>query len=85
MSVHLTAHNLRNDDEAEVVHISNGEWVAITAAAKAFGIDVSPPTSHDPHHYSPEVLREMADRIEQLKDAPMWLRWLASEGGAHLS
>ena len=85
MSVLLTAHNLREDDEAETIHISNGQWCAITAAAKAFGIDVSPPTSHDPHHYSPETLRMMADRIEQLKDAPEWLRWLAENGGANLS
>lgn len=85
MSVHLSAHNLRDDDDAEVVNISNGEWSAILALAQAFGIDTSPPASHDPVRYTPEVLNQIADRIEQLKDAPEWLRWLAENGGAHLS
>jgi hypothetical protein len=84
MSIHLSAHNLRQDPEAEVINITNGEWCAILAAAEAFGIDVTPPENHDPIRYTPEVLRQIADRIEQLKQAPEWLRWLADNGGAHL-
>jgi hypothetical protein len=85
MSVLLSAHNLRNDDDAEFVNISNGEWCAILALAQAFGIDTSPPANHDPICYTPEVLNQIADRIDQIKDAPEWLRWLAQNGGAHLS
>lgn len=85
MSVLLTPVNPPSKDDDESVNISNGEWCAITAAAKAFGIDVSSPTSHDACRYSASILRQMADRIEQLKEAPNWLRWLADCGGANLS
>ena len=85
MSVLLTPVTPQPQEADETIHISNGEWCAICAAAEAFEIDVSPPKSHDPYRYSPETLRQMADRIEQLKGAPEWLRWLADSGGANLS
>lgn len=82
MSVHLTPKNLRDDENAEVINISNGEWCAILAFADAFGIEVKPPASHDMKFYEPGDLREIAMRIEQVKNAPEWLRYLADNGGA---
>lgn len=90
MSVLLTPVSPQPQEAEETINFSNGEWCAICAAAQAFGIDVSPPITHDPEltntpRYTADTLRKMADRIEQLKGAPEWLRWLADCGGANLS
>ncbi|MBK1884669.1 hypothetical protein JIN85_19820 [Luteolibacter pohnpeiensis] len=85
MSVHLIPVNPPEGEEDDDINITNGEWCAMCALANAFGIDVSPPENHDEVRYSPEVLRDMATRIEQIKDAPEWLRWLAECGGANLA
>jgi hypothetical protein len=84
MSVLLTPVSPQPQEADETINISNGQWAAICAAAQAFGINVTPPKSHDQNRYSAETLRQMADRIEQLKGAPEWLRWLADCGGADL-
>lgn len=86
MSVLLSPVSLiHEDDDYEDIAISNGEWCAILALGEAFGIDVTPPATHDAKHYSPEVLQQLAYRIEQISRAPQWLRWLADHGGANLS
>lgn len=86
VSVRLTPISERNSEDPESIHISNGEWAALTAFAKHFGEDV--PTwngCHDATRYTPEQLRAIATRLEQVKTAPEWLNWLAENGGAELS
>lgn len=84
MSVKLTPINAAKD--SETVNICNGTWRAITAAAKAYGEDIDVWNGfHDGQNYTPDQLRKMAARIEQIKDTPEWLRWLAEHGGAVLS
>ena len=92
MSVSLTPINFlkpESDDDVEIpdhVNISNGTWKAITAAAAAYGEDVSVWNGcHDPVRYTPDQLRAIAARIDQLSNAGEWLRWLADNGGAQLS
>jgi hypothetical protein len=81
VSVSLTPIN--GGDE---VSISNGEWLALTRLAASFGEKVTPWNQcHDPQSYSPEELRSIAIRVEQIKDAADWLNELADNGGANLS
>jgi len=85
MSVSLTPKDEENFEEPEKVNIANLTWLAMTAFAKAYGEDVEMWGGfHDPQFYSPEQLRSMADRIEQIEDSPKWLRRLADKGGAIL-
>lgn len=67
------------------VDISNGEWKAVVAACRAFGIEVPEFKSHDPYLYSPEILAEMSVRMKQLSAAHEYLDYLAKEGGAWIS
>lgn len=81
MSVSLTP--IKGGDE---VSISNGEWLALTRFAHAFGESVKPwDGTHDEKTYSPEELRAIAERVAQIKDAADWLNELADNGGAKLS
>lgn len=77
MSVKLKGKNGEDCDT------SNGEWLAITAMAEAFGvIDHKWNCCHDdPVDYSPEVLRDMAYQAEQIGKAAVYLRALADDGG----
>lgn len=70
----------------EVVGISNGAWIALTRFAHAFGENVKPWNGcHDPQTYTPDELRAIAKRVDQIKDSAEWLRMLADHGGANLS
>ena len=85
MSVNLTPKNHENAEDPERINIANGTWSAMTSLASAYGENVEKWNGyHDPQFYTPEQLRAMATRIEQIKDSPEWLRWLADEGGAIL-
>jgi len=83
MSVTLTS----PEPEEIQVNISNGEWLAITAMAREFGIlDLRWNETHDASNvYTPEELSAMADRAEQIGKAEVWLRELSHAGGAQLS
>lgn len=65
--------------------LSNGTWAAAIAASREFGIDVNWNGYHDPVRYTPDQLRQMADRMEQLGKIASSLRKLADFGGAKLS
>ena len=85
MSVNLTPKSQEQAEDPENINIANGTWSAMTALASAYGEDVGKWNGcHDPQFYTPSQLRAMATRIEQIKDSPEWLRWLADEGGAIL-
>ncbi len=80
MSVQLTSPNGYEEST------SNGQWLAMTSLAEAFGENVPQWNGHhDEVIYTPEQLRAMATRIEQLDGSPEWLRALADAGGATLS
>ena len=82
MSVTLTAVNSNGE-----VNISNGEWEAICAMGKVFGIkgcDWNGMHDQAPA-YTPEMLKEMAMRAKQIGRAESWLLELANDGGATLS
>lgn len=91
MSVSLTPINELNkargeDDYPETIGTSNGEWKAVTVACNAFEPDLPVWNGmHDSVRYTPEQLRRMADRIEQMAHMPEDLCWLADNGGAELS
>jgi hypothetical protein len=85
MSVLLTAIDTANTDSPKSISTSNGEWMAATAACNAFDPDLPKWNgNHDSVKYTPEQLRQMARRIEQMKHLPEDLRWLANLGGAEL-
>lgn len=82
MSVNLTAPKQGGTD----ANISNGHWRGLTALARGFGEEVHVwDGTHDCLFYTPEQLRRIADRVEQVKDDAAWLRELADHGGAYLS
>jgi len=77
MSVSLIA---KNGDETNT---SNGEWAAITAMAEAFGVIERKWNGYhdDDVFYTPDQLREMAKRAEQIGRAAPFLCMLADGGG----
>ena len=80
MSVTLTS------PTGKAANISNGEWLAVTSMARAFGIlDSAWNGNHDGETYTPDELRAMAKRAEQIGRASAYLDLLADEGGARLS
>ncbi len=90
MSVRLTPINSPTEEEREehTTTISNGEWLALTAFANAFGEEVPKWNAcHDPVRYTPEQLRAIATRLQQVLESNTipWLLDLADQGGAELS
>lgn len=81
MSVCLTG----VDDPQTVIDITVGEWRALIAMAKAFGIPVDWDETNDPATYTAEQIKEMAKRAYQIGMASEWLYSLAAKGGAKLS
>lgn len=74
-----------NHGDGRSVNISNGHWAALVEMAFAFGEAVSWNHTHDGAKYTPDQLRKIAERLDQIKDDGKWLRWLADNGGAKLS
>ena len=63
-------------------NVSNGEWYALTKMGECFGIEGSWNGRHDSgQKWSPEQLRQLADRAEQIGRAAEYLRDLADDGG----
>ena len=85
----VTLHPLQKavqSERAESVSICNGHWAALTDLAVAFGDDVKQwDRCHDYQTWTPDELRAIADRVDQISDSASWLRWLADNGGAQLS
>ena len=80
MTVSLTAPNGNEQN------VSNGEWGAITAMGKAFGVlDDAWSGSCGPVRYTQGQLVELAQRAKQIGRAANYLEWLAESGGAELS
>lgn len=86
MSVQLRPLSSKPDDEeAEQISVSNGEWLGLVRLAESMGEPVHWNGCHDTVTYTPEQLEAIARRVEQVRDAPEWLRYLARQGGAELS
>lgn len=81
MSVQLNSLDGKYDN-----NVSNGTWDAITAVGHVF--DETIPRwngTHDPQTWSPEQLKIMADRIDQIASQVEALRELAAGGGVTIS
>jgi hypothetical protein len=91
MSVRLTpgpagTDTTREDTDEHACTIPNGEWKGLTSLAAGFGEDVAIWNGHhDPLFYTPEQLRAIARRVDQINAAGPWLRAMADKGGATLS
>lgn len=79
MSVRLES----KDDKEFDISISNGDFAALVACARAFNEDVPAWNgTHDGHYYSPEHLRRIANRAKQIGSLAGAMEELADQGGA---
>jgi hypothetical protein len=85
MSVRLTPINQAGKEDAEGVEMANKTFAAIVAVGIQYNVPIDWNGCHDGQKFPPEVLRQCADRIEQLQLFPKSLRWLADNGGAELT